>query len=289
LSNIPKKYKGSRGKAALNPIFSVALILLVLVGGYFGGKALGWWGAAPVIPGADPTAYTFTVTEVRTGVLIEDFNVTEYRYEILETDTDADLEELVYADYTAEAIAAAHLNDEFDIEAEYKQVFLISATGYSSKWVNPAAGVNYVELVNQSADINMMAFETDGGSSTVNDTSDYEWTVMFVATTTDTDYPEGFDSSNYDFVNDAFDYVAVKVTFNTTAVANWAKMDGALTEVLSGSTLIYYFTADCFSDEWNTELLEFNDSKLNDDFHVHSIALCYGNADSTLTVLDTQS
>lgn len=238
-----QKIRRSSSKSGMNPIVSIAIILLVLVGGYFGGKSLGWWGATVAPPAPTPTDvdyFTFSVTELKTGVEIEDFNVTEYQYEVLTSDDAEDLAELVFADFTALTIEAADADEEFEQDTDFVQLYLISATGYSSKWVNPVLGENLVSIANQSADINIIAMETDGGSVTVNNTVEDEWTVMYKATTTDVDYPEGWDSANYDFEHDVFNYIAVRVTFNTTASMTWADCEDAIDEVATGSTLIFY-------------------------------------------------
>jgi hypothetical protein len=297
------KVRRASAKAGANPLFSLLIIGIVLIGGFFAGRALGWWGAVAPTPTPTPTGdvdyFTFTVYvdgNTDPDVALDTFNVTEYRYDYSEVD-EADLEDtladLLYADFTAETTVEADDDDEFDVEAETIQVFKIDAWddygNYGYKWIlTPALGENVVYLLNSSSDMNLIAFETDGGSSTLNQTNDRYWTVNWIATTTDTEFVHGWDSSNFDFENDLFNYVAVKFTLNTTASRAYASCGSELEEIADGVYLIYYFSADLFSDVMQSADFVFS-TGLGTTYEIEQVDVCYGNVDGTLTSYDSQN
>lgn len=287
----PRKATSAR---QISPVIPIMAIALVFIGGYYLGNSLGWWTPAPVEPAVVPTYdyYSFNATELFSGTEIEDFNATEYTVDISEM-TAEEIADLTYADFTAETIEAIDAEDTFDIDADLIQVFEITATGYSSKWVFPVPGENLVYLANQSADINIIAYETDGGGSTFASTTDDEWTITVIPTTTDVDYPEGWDSYNYDFENSdvdnlLYDCVVIGVEVNDTSASSYVSCADAYDEVVDGNVTYFYFATDISNAAPLTVDIVLS-SGLGDTFEGVELNVFYGNLDTTLTEYDVQT
>ena len=168
---------------------------------------------------------------------------------------------------------------------------------YEAVWIiAPVLGGETVYMMNRTSDLNGVAYETDGGSFTQNQTTDREWTYSVKASiigiqgtaTDDEKYEKGLPGANYDFVNDVFNFNVIRLEFNTTASHTFSEITGNYDEVINGTYSYFYFLDDWITEEFSDYLCKFG-SALGEDFEVISCAWGYGNLDSAITIYDTQN
>lgn len=272
-------------------------ILVLMVGAFaiWGGPALGLYSM-----GADEDDdevveivydfYAFNMTDSINGVSLELVNCTPYYVSTVGLDDD-DIAALTYSDFTA---GTKKINidetDKFDID-DYEDklvIFLLEQKYAQDKWISPIGGINYDTMMNKSTDLNLIAFESDGGGFTVNQTADPKWTVQVKAITDAYKSKLGFESPLFDFPTDAWNYTTIRLKCNETSKYANFDMPNAALESVDGVYSYFYF-----SDDWTS--VDFTEYALNiastigTDFELIEIACGYGNLDSSITIYDTQN
>jgi hypothetical protein len=279
---------------------AIVSILVMMVGAFviWGGPALGLYSMGAdedeevvVIPVVEYDFYAFNMTSAfNSNTSLKYVNCTPYTVSSIGLD-DEDIAALTYSDFTAGTKKTdIDEKDQFDID-DYDDelvIFLLEQKDSQSKWISPVPGINYDTMMNESTDINLIAFERDGGSFTVNQTTDQKWTVQVKAITDAHDSKLGFESPLFDFPNDVWNYTVIRLKCNETSKFANFDMPAAALEVVNGEYSFFYF-----SDDWTS--VNFTDYALNiastvgTDFELIEIASGYGNLDSAITIYDTQN
>jgi len=267
------------------------LFVGIIAGGYFGGQALGWWGATTA-----PEAYTtfdFTVYDIESDLSEEldddDHDIQIYKCDITGMDAD-EIEDLTYADYSLDA--SKDSGESYTPEDDEIYYAKLNGSDICEYWFIPQLGPNLLLATNLTEDVAMVAYSSDELSTTILNSTYDKWTIQTqtldgaegtgVATS-----EEGF-MSYYDFEDDEWQTFIIRVEFNTTALLAWCDFETTGYEVSesAGGNYIYYeiqcgiFGQDSFEIDLG--------SGLATTFDVVGISVCYGTADS-LTAWDTQA
>jgi len=240
--------------------------------------------------------YSFAVNATLTGEEMLNVTCTPYTVSDIGLDDD-DIAALVFADFTAgTAKSKIDATDEFDIEDYEDKLVIFKLTEWQCQdlWVSPIPGINNVTMMNASTDLNLIAFERDGGSFTANQTDDCKWSIQVKALngtkiTTGKEEAKGFSSPNFDFANDVWNYTVIRIESNlTTNTFTLFEMPDAVDEIVSGSYTYFYFSDDWTSVDFNLYNLNLA-STLGTVYEMIGIAAGYGNLDSSVTIYDTQN
>jgi hypothetical protein len=292
-------------------VIGIVLIVVVASIGLTWAFMIGPWAPRSVItlPTETTGTTTFTVwcyvhSYSGTPVRLEDVddfdNVVAdgYVYRTLLTGlTAAQIEDLVITDYTLYDSGDAE-DLSITITAIYAWLFVINASGFNQAVYRYDSGtitstmelpllpypnsVNPVNLLNQTADIDMLAYETTGLGSTVLNTNERDWTVLTQCDSED----EGV-SYQYDIFTGEWSGFCINCTFNTTAQSSWVTTPtGAhapISKVATGSDILLFF--DTMFDE-TTYKLRFS-SGLGVTFEAASISVGAG-TEGSVTQYDTQ-
>lgn len=280
--------KGMSAKSAKQTQIAVFAVLFIgiIAGGYFGGQALGWWGATVTV---DPTTFDFVVLDRVNGTDVDDDDHDIYIYKCdISSKTTDEIEDLVFSDYTYDT--SKDNGDSYTPEADEIYWAKLNGSDIVEYWFIPVLGTNTIYALNETEDVAMVAYSTDELSTSINQTNYDKWTIQTqtlngaegtgVATT-----KEGY-ASYYDFEDDDWFYVCLEITFNTTAQLSWCDFDSTYdyNERAAGSVLFYEIK--CLLIGSNTFEIDLG-STLGTDFEVIQFAISYGDADSN-TDWDTQ-
>lgn len=285
------KKKGSISQKSAQS-YKVALIGLLILGvgfgGYFGGKALGYWGATTVT--VDSTTFDFVVLDRVNGTEVDNdyHEIYIYRCDISSKTTD-EIEDLVYTDYTYDT---SKDNGEY-YTPEDDEIYWCKLNGSDivEYWFIPVLGVNTIYALNETEDVAMVAYSTDELSTTINQTNYDKWTIQTQTLdgaegTGEATSKEGY-ASYYDFEDDDWMYVNIEITFNTTAELSWCDFESNYehNEARSGSVITYEIEVLLLGS--NTFEIDFG-TTLGTSFEVIGIVISYGDADSN-TDWDSQN
>jgi len=268
------------------------LLVGLFVGGYFGGQALGWWGASTA-----PEAYTtfdFTVYDIKGDLSTEfdddDHDINIYKCDITGMDAD-EIEDLTYSDYTLDT--SKDSGESYTPEDDEIYYAKMNGSDICEYWFIPQLGPNVLYATNMTEDVAMVAYSSDELSTTVNQTNYDKWKIQTqtldgaegtgVATSN-----EGF-MSYYDFEDDEWQTFIIRVEFNaTTALLAWCDFETTgyeVSESAAGSYIYYEIQCGIFGeDSFEIDL----GSGLGSDFEAIGISVCYGTA-ASLTVWDSQN
>jgi len=285
-----KRMSAMSAKSAKNTqiaIFSFLLIALC-VGGYFGGSALGWWGATAAT--ADPTTMDFVVLDRVSGEEFDDDDHDIYIYKCdISTKTTDEIEDLIFSDYTYDT--SKDNGETYTPEEDEIYFAKLNGSDIVEYWFIPVLGVNTLYALNETEDVAINAYSTDELSNTVNQTNYDKWTIQTQTLdgaegTGEATSKEGY-ASYYDFEDDDWFYVCLEITFNTTAQLSWCDFDSSYqyNERAAGSVLFYEIK--CLLVGFNTFEIDLG-STLGTDFEVIQFAISYGDADSN-TDWDSQT
>lgn len=282
---------GKKSKSNRNLLIGIIAACIILVGAI--GASLYFQSALnPYTPPATvtPTEYNFVALDYVTGEERDEAHFAVYRASITGL-TASELEDLEYADYTL--ADTVHSGDDYEPDLEeYDYWVFLTETGMVNMSFKPVLGVNTMYPINMTEDVSMLANSVPAFTTTVNDTSYDTWDI----TTQTLDLAEGVTAeatslegwqSYYDFATDDNYNFVIKVVLNTTASAGDIKLTSgqSYTETVSGANV--YIEIPCTLLGENQFQIKF-DSDLNDDYHVHSIAVGYGNA-ASFTQWDIQN
>jgi hypothetical protein len=305
-----QKYKAKSSAAGNTGILiSVGIIALVLVGGFFLGRSLGWWGATDDIIVPEETApTTFDIVlhdyldSENDDEIEDDVTKTWYEYdysEIDDEDVDDTLADLVFADFTEDGSDSTKTP-----EVETAYILNLTGTDTVTLWYSTDSrlfsgllpllvlGSNDIYIMNMTEDVSMLCFDTNSLTSTINQTDYRDWTIQMncldaaEGTTAEITSNEGY--LPYYCPSAVEDYsLVLELEFNTTASAAWCELQSGYEnrEVASGDYL--YIEIDIVL--YGTDTLEIRlSSLLGTDFEIIGIVISYGYATSN-TNWDTQN
>jgi len=291
----PSKHRKSNG--SWNTAYTIIGLIVVLVGGWFLGAALGWWGAAP--GGVAPTNYSFTVVDYATGNATdetEDIQIALYEADVTGLDA-TEIADLDYADFTATENVTS--GEDYAPDPNFVYWALMTGDGFQTEWFQPVLGENIIYAMNLTEDVSMLAHTIDGPlSATCLHSAYHNWEIdvqtldLTEGATAEATSLEGF-KSVYDFENDDSHMLTIRVSFDNAAEASFATLIGCeFTEVCSGNYT--YFEIDTTlldSDSFTLKLsseLEGTGAYAPTTFNLEAIAVGYNNA-GDFTAWDTQA
>lgn len=298
-----KNPKKSGGNA--NPLVRQALVagfvVLIIVAGYFGGKAAGYWGAT-VSPGTGtPTTMTF-VFQNNTEVL--DGNdgrgqaygyIYSYEYDP-DTFEQTDADQLSYADFTLDK-SEIETGDVFTPAADTIYIMMVNCTGHQTQWSFPILGTNTVTLRTTPTNISLGMYDMYG-STTENQTNSVLWfgSIINLNSESKVDTGCGYDivldltlmveMENYE--EDCTTYNVIVIDCNGTAIEiSDVDVDGVtVADIQINSDKIEIYLGQNIYGKMDFSL-EFDENDLGVDFEVESIYLANGVMGGSLTTLAT--
>jgi hypothetical protein len=291
-----------KGSKPISPIFSIAIIVVVLVGGFFAGRALGWWGANESDDNSAsnlPTKMTF-VFKNSSGSLLdgEDGADLAYgymlHYEIADVDewTIDDQNDLGYSDFHS-CKEEIETGDSFDPADDEIYIMLVNCSGYTDVWIVPVLGENIVILRTIPTNISL-TMVSSLGSNTENQTNDQFWYGSILCANADheIDSNVGYDLVyNFTTITEMEDleeslvYPVLCINFNGTSVTGKdVDVDGLSVEkIVMNSDVMEIYLNQAIYGKMDFSI-EFSDD-LGVDFEVESIYLARGPMEGTLTTL----
>lgn len=313
----PKRVTKARSRSSAQNMggagASMILLMLIVVGGigvgsYYGGQALGWWGASPEVPITTPTttgSFTFYFYDPGTNAEYEDSAILECNiYESPDTDdyTTAQKELWTTSSYTR--VTGRDSGESYDYETDHLYYCFVNGSDIVPKYFIPTDGLNSIPIYNFTEDVALAMESKNELSTTFNQTNYYKWTMRTQTldgtegTGEATDY-EGF-MPYCDFTQEGNDFrespdnnvnLVLRIKFNTTAQLSFIDYDPDhlytehdVTPVISG--VYAYFVID------NVALLGSNafefelSTGLGSTFEVIEGAVGYNTA-ASMTVWDT--
>lgn len=276
------KYKAASGKRGniINPLISLGIIALVLVGGYYGGKAVGWWGAAPVTPAANPTTFSFLVYDASNGDELDPDNgsIFVYREDVSEfTDAEiADYEKL-FANF--ELDDTLDIDETYTIEAGYEYVIMFNSTTYENQSIlEPLAGEVVIVTAQVPTSYADLCYSDALDTTTLNTNSTasvWNFAISCLNGDSNMDVDMGL-VPQFDFENDETNYFKLELGFNTTvARADVALTNLACTEELVGNNITYSFeNLQVFGSQ--VFIVEIDEDKIGVDFDITAATLYFG-------------
>lgn len=237
-------------------------------------------------PVVNATAYSFNVTDAVLRITTTEVISTQLKlYGMSKTG----LTEQQIADRTNQfayytLIATLAHGQSFTPVANYQYWVSAELTGYVNQSFVPKLGENFVEMMNLTADVEMLAFNSTLGT-TINQTDSRTWTVSIQAVDSDGNASvlEGY-MANYQFATDTNNYVCLRVQFNTTADIAYSNVDNAL-EIPNGNYTFYEFPI-TFYDSYQFDIT-FN-TAIGSTYEVIGFSIGYGNA-ASFTAWDSQN
>jgi hypothetical protein len=302
-----KEHSSAAGNTGI--LISVGIIALVLVGGFFLGRSLGWWGATvaeePAVEAA-PTTYDLVLHDYLSAENDDEIQdhctTTWYVYDYSEIDAEdvADtLADLVYADFTSDGT-----DDTKTPDADSAYIMAVTGTDTVTLWYATDSrlfsgllpllvlGTNDIYIMNATEDVSFLCYDSNSLTSTINQTDYRDWTLQMNSldaaegTTAEITANEGY-LPFYDPSVAEDTSLVIELQFNTTASAAWCELQTGYEnrEVASGNYL--YIEVDIVL--YGTDTLEIRlSSVLGTDFEIIGIVISYGYATSN-TNWDTQN
>lgn len=291
-----KVSKGSNSnKQQMQQMQALLLGVLVIglgVGGYFAGDALGWWGATTtiVVPSADD--FEFYVEDYKvsgTELDSDDHEIYIYRVNTENLDED-EISDLVFADYSYDK--AVDSGDDYNPDDDYLYYCKMNGSDICEYWFVPTLGLNTIYATNTTEDVAMVAFSTDELSTTILNTNYDKWSIL----TQTLDAAEGTGKATnkegympyYDFEDDEWKTVMLKIEFNTTAAlgnCDFKTSPEQVTESASGNFTYYEIKLGIFGEDLFK--IDFG-SGLGVTFEVLGMTIGYGSS-ASMTDWDTQN
>lgn len=248
-----KAYRKSKG-GKINPLFSIALIVLVLAGGYFLGKHLGWWGATS---GSTATGWTFNFTN-STGDALDDDEVLGYlrsydKSNIANWDND-DFNALAGSDLTLETSTIEH-GETLVPQANHYYFLEINGSSYNTVEIYLSAyelGEVAICMLPTPTDCDLGMLTEDGDTAAVNMTgNNLRLFIMMVDADEDVRTDMGYRTTLEYSAMTAMEDIALTQTYNiirietnTTIADGDIELDGATADKVQISSVYIYF---CFT------------------------------------------
>lgn len=252
------------------------MIVLVIVGVFWGAKNAGWLAATSSAD--DLTEFRFSVIDATTDKELDYWNVTVYRASI-EDLTSEEIGELDYSDFELhDTVRSVYKPDE----EKYVYRVKVNASGYDYQWLIPVLGINTVKLLNTTSNIVSGAMAKNTLNTTFAGTLDREWN--FFVNTLDADNvlssKEGI-RSIYDFNTDSKSYIVLNLTLNTTASAKYIVASQAAEIKTNGNSLYLLYDVQIVG-AFNTEI-KFS-SELGSSYSMSSYEFGYGDENSYVSL-----
>jgi len=274
---------------SVQPVLILLLIAGIGTGIFFGGSSLGWWGATVEV--APATTFIFDVDDIVLHTPVDGDDHEIYIYKVDTTDMDADeIEDLTFADYTLDT--SKDDGESYTPEADELYYCKYNGSDVVEYWFIPILGVNPILSTNMTEDVAMVCYSTDEFATTINQTNYDKWIIQTQTLdgaegTGEATSKEGF-MSYYDYEDDDWQTVIIRVQFNTTAQLSWCDFETTgyeVSESAGGNYIYYEIQCGIFGqDQFEIDL----GSTLGTDFEAIGISICYGTAGS-LTVWDSQN
>jgi hypothetical protein len=275
------KYKAAvskRGGKAFNPLISLAIIAIVLVGGFYGGRALGWWGGAPATPTA-ASAYSFVVYDGSNGDVLDNDNGTieVYREDISELTASelADYEAL-FANF--ELDESIDLDETYTPEAGYVYRVIFNSSAFENQSIIPVLGSNIIVTAQLASSYADLCYSDALDATTLNTNSTasvWNFAIAMLNGDGNMDTDLGL-VPQVDFENGDENFFVLELAFNTTV----SKTDvlcsnlGA-TEALVGTNMTYTFEdLSVFGTE--TFTIELDEDKVGVTWDITAASLYFG-------------
>jgi len=268
----------------------LVFVLIALVGGflgiYFGTDIISKQSSEEITTvQTDPSLLVY---DWYSGEMVDDDDGTLYMYRAkISGIAEEDLEEYKSDFSNYELDKTYEVGDDVDYDEEYTYWGKWNSSDRGEQWVQPIKGTDIVMTVaNLTEDVFIAPVSSDELSTTFVNTSYDEWTLMTqtVDANNESTNKQGY-ISYYDFEDDEYKNVVLRVEFNSTASLGYADLnvEHEYTEKCSGNYTFYQVSMDLFgTNEFDLEL----NSELGSSYEVEQVAIGYGTADS-MTVWDT--
>ncbi len=281
-----------RSKKQPNTTMIIVLAVAILMGGYILGDLLGWW-AAETVETAEATTITVNVYDTYNN---EEMNADYheiYRYKVdMSNLTDSEIENLEYADYSYDT--SFNSGGYWTPAADYKYCLKVNGSDIVETWVIDITiadvGVIDIYVANMTEDVAMACVSVDELATGLVNTTYDEWNINFQAL----DGAEGTGSATekegykayYDFEDDAWNTVVLKISFNSTAVISYVDLKTDVLHDTSVSGNDIYFEMKIEFTGLESVKIDFASAALNSTVGCAGASIGYGSA-ASFTAWDT--